>query len=522
MTKKNTAVIIGSGVAGTLVATQILANELYDKVIMLEAGSEFNMGDYAKWLDFVTGGDAPYAKSYDSSEDYTAKGVQPWYINGGRIFGKGGSTLHFGGWLPRFKPEDFELFSRTGRGIDWPFKYEDLEPYYCEAEAYLGVSGDSLVQNPPRSKAYPYEPAPLPAVAEPFLSAFKSLNISYQQLPVTRYGKAENGHGKCQTTGTCDYCPVDGRFNGAQPFRYLETQKNFQLLLNSPVMKIEMDRADLVNAVTYYDVHNDKLKTLSADAVFICCGAIEAPKLLLDSRNKYWPEGIGNKNDLVGRYLSANPFFYVSGETSESNDYQNELGFPTLSSRHYDSPEYQQRGKFFIAMDYNSASVPFADLMLAGNDRQAIQEKVSGKKRLQLYGNLEPLPFKENRVYSDKSRTKHFLPKTVIETPIAMFEQDTADFYVGEMKRILGEMGLNDIQAGSYPQRGDHAACTCRMANSPEDGVVDTDFKVHNINNLYILSNAVMPTLPAANVTLTLVALGFKMMEQIKAEQKVK
>ena len=76
------AVIIGSGVAGTFVATQILKRSLFDKVIMLEAGSEYQMGDYSQWLDYMSGGNAPYEESYDTENDYESKGIQPWYING--------------------------------------------------------------------------------------------------------------------------------------------------------------------------------------------------------------------------------------------------------------------------------------------------------------------------------------------------------------------------------------------------------------------------------------------------------
>ena len=133
----------------------------------------------------------------------------------------------------------------------------------------------------------------------------------------------------------------------------------------------------------------------------MCAGALETPKLFLNSHNKYWPNGLGNDHDLVGRYLSANPFFYASGEKENAADCFNELGFPTLSSRHFDQPEYQSCGKFFIAMDYNSADTPLVDLMLSGNSQQTIQKQCQGNKRFQLYGNLAPVHHWENRVYPD-------------------------------------------------------------------------------------------------------------------------
>jgi choline dehydrogenase-like flavoprotein len=72
--------------------------------------------------------------------------------------------VHWGGWCLRFKPEDFQLYSRTGSGVDWPISYDDLESYYCRAEEYLSVGGDSAEDwgspDAPmrRTKAYPLPP----------------------------------------------------------------------------------------------------------------------------------------------------------------------------------------------------------------------------------------------------------------------------------------------------------------------------------------------------------------------------
>jgi choline dehydrogenase-like flavoprotein len=66
------------------------------------------------------------------------------------------------------------------------------------------------------------------------------------------------------------------------------------------------------------------------------------------------------------------------------------------------------------------------------------------------------------------------------------------------------------VASGTYPQRGDHAACTTRMANDPSRGVVNPELQVFGVDNLFIAGNSVMPTLPAANPTLTLVAMLYK------------
>lgn len=108
--------IVGSGVAGAVIANELLSKGL-GPITMLEAGPTIVMRDKRKWLDLVMAGKPAYASSEDRSEDYVATGQSPWFINGGRLIARGGSTLHWGGWCPRFRPEDFALRSAVGRGL---------------------------------------------------------------------------------------------------------------------------------------------------------------------------------------------------------------------------------------------------------------------------------------------------------------------------------------------------------------------------------------------------------------------
>ena len=110
---------------------------------MLEAGPNVLMRDERSWLDHVmsNGRKLPQEGLYDRPDEYTATGQGPWRIEGGRLMGRGGSTTKWGGWCVRQMPEDFHLRTNTGRELDWPYGYEELEPYYCLAEDWIGVAG---------------------------------------------------------------------------------------------------------------------------------------------------------------------------------------------------------------------------------------------------------------------------------------------------------------------------------------------------------------------------------------------
>ncbi|KWC36270.1 hypothetical protein WL51_19335 [Burkholderia ubonensis] len=506
-------VIVGSGVAGSLMANALSGA---GDMVVLDCGPAIPMGDPGWWFHHVAAGggtgNTPYAASYDLASDFIAIGQHPWNIVGGRIFGAGGTTLHWGGWAPRFMPEDFRLFSNTGQGIDWPYGYNDLEPYYNAAESYLGVSGDSTDPDPPRSKPYPYGPAPYPISAGPFIEAFEQMGISYGHLPVARYGQANRNIGPCRTTGTCDYCPVAGRFTGDQPLALLSGNPKVQVRLGAAVTAIRMRHAQQAAGVTYTDLATGDVVQLDAQIVILCNGAFEIPKLLLASKCSEWPQGIGNAHDLVGRFVSATQFFYASGANPNPQAFEEELGFPSLYSRAFDTPAYQRQGKFFVSMNYETPNVDIALLMAQGKSADQIRAATTAPATFQLYGNLSAIPQYDNRVTCADGYTRFGLPRTRIDTPMPLYDDAAAQQYTKILEAVLTAMGCGSVKSGTYPQRGDHVACTTRMASTDSAGVVNPDLQVWGVDNLYIVSNSVMPTLPAANPTLTLVAMALKVL----------
>ncbi|WP_257456114.1 GMC oxidoreductase [Archangium lipolyticum] len=512
MAQSTRTLIIGSGVAGSLIAQEMLRKG-HGPVVMLEAGPAVPMRDRRAWLDHVMNGRLPYTSLYDQPDDFSSSGVVPWQITGGRIIGRGGSTLHWGGWAPRFQPEDFRLKSNTNQGMDWPFDYAALEPYYCKAEQFLQVAGDSTPP-PFRSQPYPFPPPPYPALAAPIIQSLQSFGYSFQHMPMARNTEPIAGRPACVTTGTCDYCPIGARFTGDQPLERLETDTRFTLQLHSAVRKILMSSRKQVTGVEYVDTRNGEVHTIEAEHVFICAGAIETPKLLLASANTYWDTGIGNGADLVGRYLVASPFLSSQAiASSNPNKLQAELNFPTLCTRQWDTASQQAQGKVLVTANYNTPFLNLGTLMNQGKTAEEMAAAATGSMKFELWGSLHEFSHAENRVQLGRETTRFGLPKTIIETPRATYDQQVAQGHLDNMKKILVQMGLTPVYEGIYPQRGDHAMGTTRMSASEADGVVTPDLRVHGVDNLYIASNSVFPSGAAANPTLTLVAVILKALE---------
>src|SRR5258706_7111109 len=143
--------IIGSGVAATAISQRLLEKDPNASILILEAGVRVKTMDFGLWENYMISGQNPSALPYTPYDDlnYPQKdnpgenasvGGTELPMRGGRVFTYGGSTMHWGGWSFRLKPEDFHLRTNTREALDWPFDYEALEPYYLQAENHLAVS----------------------------------------------------------------------------------------------------------------------------------------------------------------------------------------------------------------------------------------------------------------------------------------------------------------------------------------------------------------------------------------------
>ncbi|HEV7404252.1 MAG TPA: GMC family oxidoreductase [Chthoniobacteraceae bacterium] len=531
---KTDIVITGSGVAAAALAWKILRANPKASILVLEAGKKMKMRDFAIFQDYLVTNrepyraywDLPYQKKDQEGENQNIGGTEvPLYQ--ARLTMYGGSTVHWGGWSFRLKEEDFHLQSNTGKGIDWPFDYHELEPYYCEAEHYIGVSGHSQEVVTPRSAEYPFRAFPFTLEDKLAIDALRKLNYRYSHLPIARQGVSAtiSSHAPCQTTGKCKYCPFGARYvaaNALDDLDSLEAHPNFSVRTEIVVEEILMSAKDHATGLRCFNRRTDQDEIIEAETIIVASGAIESPKLLQRSGRPHWANGIGNDSDLVGRNLVTHPYF-IFESTIEKNPeaLQPEMGFPTLVSRHFDSPEEQAAGKFILVNPpdyprYGKKNQDLMKLMQAGRTTQEIKDAVRGEASVQWQGMLEVFSEHKNRVTSAKQINHLGLRETIVD-----YSKDTEwfDSRLKEIQRhvetIFKEMGAEGIRPQDVSWRADHAACTTRMSHDPTAGVVDPDLKVHGVQNVYVCSNGSFSSLGAVNPTLTLTALSLRLAQHL-------
>lgn len=517
-------IIVGSGVAAAAVAQRILQVRPTTEIAIIEAGAKVKMRDFALYQNYVATGGLPYQEFYDLPAPARGKpgenrftGSLEMSLEGSRLMMYGGSTVHWDGYSFRFKPEDFRLYSNTGQGIDWPFGYEELEPYYGQAEHYIGVSGDSDDQTAPRSTPYPFSAFPYSLEDSLAIEAFEKLGISYSHLPIARHGIADTTSPTppCQTTGTCLYCPFGARYNAANSLDDLFTFHSYpglSIRTNAVAERILMDSRSRARGVEIFDKTKGTRETLEADTVIVASGTVESPKLLLRSTSEHWKKGLGNDHDLVGRNIITHPWITFQATLDKNpRRLQPEMAFPTLVSRHFDNEAQQPKGKYILVNPPTSPLINLAQAMQQGKRREEIDQLVAGPVQIQLNAMFEVFSQSTYRVTNiDKLSHLHMWESQIHfdNTPLIKERLATVHKTATDVLRAMGATGDVSID----PSWGaHHATCTTRMSRSPELGVVDADLRIHGVDNVYVCSNASFSTLSAVNPTLTLVALALRL-----------
>ena len=217
----------------------------------------------------------------------------------------GGAGFHADGKLPRYREVDFRLASELGpvdgaAVADWPVGYDEMEPYYAEAEQLIGVAGDHT-GNP--FAAWRSGPYPMPPGADMYVAtltgpAAERRGYHPYRAPTGANSVPYDGRPACNNCGFCAFygCPIEAKGDPVGMLRNALRTGRCEIRPESVAVEVLVDGGGRrATGVRYLDAAGD-VQAVTADAVVVACGAFETPRLLLRS-------GIGNSSDLVGRFL---------------------------------------------------------------------------------------------------------------------------------------------------------------------------------------------------------------------------
>ena len=528
------AIIVGAGAGGGVVAKELSVAGL--TVVLFERGGWVTYDDIdtdelnsqrSHALSNGYGPDNERNKRVKIYPDGSSKIVLPTeaYSNNAACVGSG--TVSYGAMAWRYMQEDFKLKTTYGHVEgstleDWPISYEDLEPCYEKAEWELGVAGDDS-QNPfapPRRKPQPMPPFSHNKEAQLLHDAALRLGFHPFPIPMLRNSVPYGGRPACYRMRTCAgfACPVSakaGTQNTVIPVA-LETG-NCELRINSMVSEIIVDDQGKITGIYYFDANNKK-QTQTADIVIIAASATETPRLLLNSKSKFFPKGIGNENDWVGRNLQGHAYTGAFGIFNE--DVFDDLG-PGASVAICDFSHHNKgiMGGGMLANEFIRMPYLFSDIRPPGAARWGAEHKdfqrKNFKKVAQVIGPYQEHPVFDARVEVDPlvkdfwgipvARLSGFRHEKDVEGCKLMSEK--AELWLKEAGAIYT---WQNVGGGKGLSGGQHQAGTCRMGNDPKTSVTDKYGRIHGLPNVFVADGSLHVNNGGFNPALTIMALGYR------------
>src|ERR1700759_5081101 len=312
-------IVVGSGAGGGMAAKILTEGGM--NVALLEAGPEVHPEKNYKmfWWAYElahrgigVGGRqsedfgeflAPNGSWDIQGEPYTSAPGSDFHWFRSRIVG--GRTNHWGRIALRFAPVDFRSYSRDGLGSDWPISYDDIAPYYDKVEGYIGVFGTK--ENVSSAPDGVFLPPPKPRCTELLVKkACDRLNITCIPARLAILTKSVNGRLPCHYCGQCGRgCVTASNFSSSQVLipPAMATGK-LTLITGAMAREIMVGDDGKATGVSYIDKATRSVEKVNARAVVVAASACESARLLLNSKSKLFPDGLGNSSGQVGRNLT--------------------------------------------------------------------------------------------------------------------------------------------------------------------------------------------------------------------------
>jgi choline dehydrogenase-like flavoprotein len=504
--------VIGGGAAGITVAKELEGSRL--NVTLLESGG------------------FQYEQKTQALYDGRSIGIPYEPLDAPRLRFLGGTTNHWGGYCRPFEEADFE--ARAGiRYTGWPLSLSEITPFYRRAVPILTLPTQEF------DLAYwlPRDPYPIIKV--------KSGPIVNRLVQVVDPKK---------------------RSFGLNYKNELRRTSNVKVVLHANVTDIATDEhARTATTVTVSTLGGHEFK-VAARVFVLAAGAIENARILLSSTQRS-PAGLGNQNDVVGRFFmdhgrfvggfifpedpATNVAFYdthparggfVHGYLGTTKAYQLEHGLLDVQFRPQTTVTSDNDGESFgrkvmdVVNDLNWQKVvipgspvplPYLEVLrqFKKRPRSTFSYLRGGVVSIGLTTRFEPAPNPDSRITLAKGRDELGMRHSQLSWQLSDFDKHNVrkslEVLAGEIGRAgIGRVRITfDDKASGWPHDlggGQHLMGTTRMSRDPKEGVVDRNLLVHGMSNLFIGGSSVFPTASGATPTFMITALAIRLADHLK------
>jgi choline dehydrogenase-like flavoprotein len=514
--------VIGAGLSGGVVTLALARAGL--AVTCLEQGRAWSPEDYrGRYDDWEIAGSGPWHGSPNVRrlpEDYpvddSAAEMKPLMFNG-----VGGSTILYGAHWMRFLPSDFRVRSLDGVADDWPLNYDELAPWYDEADQQFGVSGIAGDPAYPDRPEYLLPQLPIHAIGERVAAAHDRLGWHWWPGSNAIASVPHDGRRQCVQRGTCGFGCNEGAKASVDRTHWPKALAlGARLITNATVTEILVDTESRAAGAIWRDREGNRHR-IESRVVVVAGNAIGTARLLLASQSGRFPSGLANTSGLVGRRLMMHPYTRVVGLFDE----------PMASSQGHwgqsiycmEFAETDMRRGFVRGAKWNltpSGGPLHAAFFPWGGERrwgEAIHRHVRRwLDHAAVWGiSCEDLPEEENRVVLD-DRASGDPPGVRLYYRVAPSTHAMLAFNAARARESFEAAGAAEIVGEPImPDYGWHLLGTCRMGDDPQTSVVDRWGQSHDHPGLFISDSSTFVTGSSVNPSATIAALSLRMADYI-------
>lgn len=561
--KEYDVIIVGSGAGGGM-ATKILS-EAGLKVAVVEAGPFFDPADpkqktQLKWPwesprrgagstrpfgDF----DSAYGGWEIEGEPYTrVPGTRfEWF----RSQMLGGRTNHWGRISLRFGPKDFKHKSVDGLGEDWPIGYEDVKPYYDKVDKLIGVFGSK--ENLPNEPDGFFLPPPKPRLHELYYikGARKAgVPVIPSRLSIVTK-KINEQRGVCFYCAQCSRaCAVHADFSSGTCLIFPAQKAGGQidLYVNAMVREVTTDDAGKPNGVLYINKEDRLEYALKGKVIVLAASACSSARILLNSKSKHHPDGLGNSSGLIGKYLHDSTGAYRAAFVPDlmNRKMYNEDG---VGGMHVYTPWWLDNKKLDFPRGYHlevwgGLGMPSYGFGFNPNHlNEQLGKKVGGYGNMlrddvkKFYGSIVGISGRGESIALEQNYCE-IDPDVVDEfgIPVLRFHYTWTDHERRQAKHMHQTFedilhGMGGIVLGNKPGAEDdyglaapgeiiHEVGTTRMGNDPRRSVVNAWEQLHDAKNLFVVDGGPFVSQADKNPTWTILALSWRTSDYIVDQLK--
>jgi choline dehydrogenase-like flavoprotein len=451
-----------------------------------------------------------------------------------RCNGVGGKTNFWGRSAARMAEIDFKAASRDGFGVDWPVSYEEIAPYYTRVEQMIGVA--STIQNRPSNPDGSYLP-PINFRCMDYIieAGAKKTSVPYLPDRMAQLTQAHNGHPACHFCGNCtEGCDVGAFFSS--PYFFLPLARatgNLELRTNAIAREVLVDENGRAKGIAYVDRITRQEREVFAKTVVVAASCISTAQILLNSRSRHWPTGLGNSSGQLGRNL-CDHLYGTSGygympQLLGQPSFPDNVSSATIAWlprwQNLDNPKQEKfiRGySFYPGGGCDEFPSYYDDI-----EGYGASYKAEIKRRY-------PTPVSFTVQAPSQQSEKNFVDidpdkKDIFGNPQVRihFEWDDNTLRMWDHSKQVCEELFHNMGA-VYQGHGDpespgwslHETGTCRMGNDPKHFVTNRFGQSHDVPNLYACDASVLLNCTDKTTTLSVLAFSLRTSEYIIQQLK--